>query len=237
MHLHLIVAVGSPPTRAALDATNVPVVFIAGDPIAAGFAASLAKPGGRATGLSVVYTELVTKQIDLLRQLVPRAKRIGHLTNSSNPVATLGLEEARNAARTLGVRLVTFDARNTVELDASLHAIQRRAVDAVLVSGELMLLANKTKIAQSLRKSKVPAMFPFKDYHEDGELMSYGPNLRETMRRVATYVDKIIKGASPSEIPIEQVSKYELVVDRRLARELGIEIPQSILVRADEVIR
>jgi putative ABC transport system substrate-binding protein len=233
----LIVAMGSPATRAALDATTTPIVFFVGDPVASHFAVSLARPGGNATGVSVVYTELITKHLELLRELVPKARRIIVLTNLSNPGAPPGQQKLQQAAAKLGVQLQTLTASNAAEIDVAIRSISHKSGDAVLVSGDLFFLANRNKIAQAVRKARLPAMFPFKQYHEAGVLMSYGPDYDAGMSQVATYVDRILKGAKPSELPIEQVSKYELVVNLRLARELGIEIPQSILVRADEVIR
>ena len=233
----LIVAMGSPATRAALDTTTKPIVFFAGDPVGSHFAMSLAKPGGNATGVSVVYSELIMKHLEFLHELVPRARRIIVLTNLSNPGTPPSQLKLEQAAAKLGVQLVTLTASNAAEIEVAIHSISRNAGDAVLVSGDLLLLANRQKIAQAVRKARLPAMFPFKQYHEAGVLMSYGPDYDAGMSQVATYVDRILKGAKPSELPIEQVSKYELVVDRRLARELGIEIPQSILVRADNVIQ
>jgi putative ABC transport system substrate-binding protein len=233
----LVVAIGSPATRAALDTTTKSIVFFVGDPVASHFAASLAKPGGNATGVSVVYTELITKHLELLHELVPRARRIIVLTNLSNPGFPPAQKTLQQAAAKLGVQLVTLTASNAAEIEVAIHSISRSAGDAVLVGGDLLLLANRHKIAQVVRKARLPAMFPFKQYHEAGVLMSYGPDYEAAMSQLAAYVDRILKGAKPSELPIEQVSKYELVVDLRLARELGIEIPQSILVRADEVIR
>ena len=237
LRVDIIVAMGSPATRAALDATTKPIVFLAGDPVASHFAASLARPGGNATGVSVVYSELVMKHLELLHELVPRAKRIIVLTNLSNPGTPPSQEKLEQAATKLGVQLVTLTAGNTAEVNTAIHGISRSAGDAVLVSGDLLILANRYKIAHAVRKAKLPAMFPFKQYHEAGVLMSYGPNYEAAMSQVATYVDRILKGAKPSELPIEQVSKYELVVNLQMARELGIEIPQSIMVRADQVIK
>jgi putative ABC transport system substrate-binding protein len=233
----LIIAMGSPAARAALDATMKPVVFLVGDPVASHFAASLGRPGGRGTGVSVVYSDLITKHLELLHELVPRARRIIVLTNLSNPGTPPAQEKLQQAARALGLQLVTLSAGNAAEMDAAVRAISRTAGDAVLVSGDLLALANRDKIARAVRKAKLPAMFPFKQYHEAGVLMSYGPNYDAAMAQIASYVDRFLKGAKPSDLPIEQVSKYELVVDVGIARELGIEVPQSILVRADEVIR
>ncbi len=233
----LIVAMGSPATRAALDATAKPVVFLAGDPVASGFASSLARPGGNATGVSVVFTEMITKDLELLHELVPRARRIIYLTNSFNPGWPPAQKSLEHAAKKLGVRLVILDARNAAEMDAAVHAIPRSAADAVLVSGDLLALANRDKIAQAVRKARLPAMFPFKKYHEAGVLMSYGANYEVAMSQIGTYIDRILKGAKPSELPIEQVSRYDFVINLRVAREMGIEVPQALLLRADEVIR
>ena len=224
--------------RAALEVTTtIPIVFLSGDPVTSGLAQSLAHPGGNATGVSVVVTELTAKRLEFLRLLAPRARRIACLMNSSNPSGVQQLEAAQQAARTLGVQLVTLDARNTVELDAALRALQRGAADGVLVTGDILFRVNRSKVTQAVRKARLPATFPFREYHEDRALMSYGPNLRDTGRKMAVYVDKILKGAKPADLPIEQMSKYELVVDLRVARELGLDVPQELLLSADEVIK
>ena len=224
--------------RAALEVTTtIPIVFLSGDPVTSGLAQSLAHPGGNATGVSVVVTELTAKRLEFLRLLAPRARRIACLMNSSNPSGVQQLEAAQQAARTLGVQLVTLDARNAVELDAALRALQRGAADGVLVTGDILFRVNRSKVTQAVRKARLPATFPFREYHEDRALMSYGPNLRDTGRKMAVYVDKILKGAKPADLPIEQMSKYELVVDLRVARELGLDVPQELLLSADEVIK
>jgi len=236
--VELIVAVGAPASRAALDATSLPVVFApVGDPVGTGFAASLPRPGGRGTGVAVESTELMAKRLELLRLAVPRARRVVFLMNSTNPITAPQLEAVQRAARALGVTVVPLDARNVGELDAALHALPRSEAGAVLVPADLLFLANKTKIAQAIRKARLPGMVSLREYHDDGVLMSYGVNLNDTMRRAAAYVDKILKGAKPSDIPIEQVSRFELVIDLRVARDIGIQIPQDLLLRADEVIR
>jgi putative ABC transport system substrate-binding protein len=224
--------------RAALEATTtIPVVFLSGDPVATGLAASLARPGRNGTGVSVVSTELYPKRLEYLHWLAPRARRIGFLTNPSNPIAATQLEATRQAAHTLGVRLVTLDARNEGELSAALRALQRGAADGVIVTADVVFRLNKSKVVQTIRKARLPAMFPYREYHNEGMLMSYGPNSTEVGRKMAVYVDKILKGAKPADLPIEQLSKYELVIDLRVARELGIKVPQDLLLRADEVIR
>lgn len=233
----LLVVFSTPAARAALDATSLPVVFLAGDPVAAGLAANLARPGGNATGVSLVTSELTAKRLELLRLAAPRARRFLVLTNSANPTTALQLAGAQEGARTLGVQLVVLDARNAAELDAALPRISQSSVGGVVVSAELLFLANRAKIAQALRETKLPAIFPATEYHDAGILLSYGPSLKQAMRRVAVFVDKILRGARPSDLPIEQVTKVELVIDLRVAYAQGLEIPQDLLLRADEVIR
>jgi putative ABC transport system substrate-binding protein len=234
----VIVVSGSLVTRIALEATRtIPVVFLAGDPVATGLAASLAKPGGNATGLSLIFTDLTAKRLEYLRVVAPKARRIGCLTNSSNPVGALQFEEAEKAGRALGVEMLKWDARNAAELDTILHALPRSGADAVLVAGDGFIYLNKAKIAAAMLKAKLPAMFPSKEYQDDGVLMSYGASLKVAAHKMAGYVDKILKGAKPADLPIEQISNYELVIDLRAARALGLNVPQELLLRADEVIR
>ena len=235
----VIVTSGAPATKAAMQVTAViPVVFVAvGDPVAGGFAASLARPGRNGTGVSVVATELYPKRLELLHRLAPKARRITCLLNSSHPLTARYLEEMERAARTLGIRLETLDARDTRELDAVLQSLDKNPPEAIFVGGDFLYLAHKEKVAAAVRKSRVPAIFASEDYHEHGALMSYGPSLRETGRLAADYVDKILKGANPSELPIQQISKFELIIDLRLAREFGIAVPRELLARAEKVIR
>jgi putative ABC transport system substrate-binding protein len=234
----LMVVVGTPAARAALQATTtIPIVFISGDPVASGLAQSVAHPGGNATGVSILSAELTGKRLELLRLAAPAARRIAFLFNSTDPPGVQQLDAAQKGARTLGVQLVAFDVRNQRELDAALLALPRSGVDGVLVTTGHVLRLNKSKVARAIRKAKLPAMFPYREYHDDGVLMSYGPNTQEVGRKMAFYVDKILKGAKPADLPIEEMSTYQLVIDLRVARELGIKVPQELLQRADEVIR
>lgn len=237
--VEVIVTTGTPAARAAMQGTaTIPVVFASvGDPVASGFAASLARPGRNGTGVSIVATELTAKRLEFLHQLAPKARRITYLVNSSNPNAARMLEETEIAARTLGVRLQTLDARNTRELEAVLQTLEKNPPEAVLVGGDGLYLANKGKVAAVVRKARIPAIFPYDDFHEHGALMSYGPSLREAGRLAAGYADKILKGANPSELPIQQMSRFELIIDLRLARDLGIDVPRELLARADRVIK
>jgi putative ABC transport system substrate-binding protein len=237
LNVDLIVTIGSPATRAALQATTKPVVMQVGDPVLGGFAASLRRPGGRATGVSIQTSDLNRKRLDLLHQLAPRARRVACLTNYANPLAMREQPELQSAARALNMKLLFLPAKDDAEIEAALQSFRVSAVDAVLVTPDLTWLANKTKVARAVREARIPAVFPYREYHEAGALLSYSVDEKEAFRRMATYVDKILKGANPAELPIEQISTYEVVIDLRIAREMRIQVPQELLYRANEVIR
>jgi ABC-type uncharacterized transport system substrate-binding protein len=233
----LIVAIGSPAARAALQVTTVPVVFVSGDPVGAGFAANLARPGGNGTGVSVLTPELEPKRLELLHVLVPQARRIGYLVNLSNPLASGIMADLQTAARKLGLQIETFDAPTVRKLDTALDAIKRNPPDALIVSSEAYFLTYKAKVAQAVRNAKIPAIFTYREYVAAGALVSYGPSLKQIGGLLAVYVDKILRGAKPADLAIEQTSKYELVIDVRVAREMSMQVPQELLLRADEIIR
>jgi putative ABC transport system substrate-binding protein len=214
----LIVAFGTPAARAVLDATStIPVVFYVGDPVATGLASSLAHPEGNATGISVLSTELTAKRLDLLHQLVPRARRIVYLINPSNPLTARLLQEAQDTSRKLGLQLMPIGARNAEELDLALSKVRRGHADGVLVT-DAFFVAERVKVVKVIRASRLPAMFGWKEDQEDGVLISYGPSFREGARRVAAYVDKVLRGSKPSQLPIEQDATYELIINLRVAR-------------------
>jgi putative ABC transport system substrate-binding protein len=232
----VIVAFWTPAARAAMRATSLPVVFVAGDPVATGLASNLAQPG-QATGVSMLNSELIGKRIQLLKQLAPSIRRIVFLMNPSNPLDGRMLEDAQKAAGALALDIMPVKARNVAEMDAALEALSRTPSSALLVSNDLLFLANSGKLSQAVRRGKHLAIFPFTDYHKDRVLMSYGPNSKIVTRRVASYVDRILKGAKPSELPIEQISQQELVIDLRVAHEMGVHVPDDVLLAADEVLR
>lgn len=224
--------------RAALDAsTTVPVVFISGDPIATGLAASLSKPGSNGTGVSVVSTELFPKRLEYLHWVAPRARRIAFLTNSANPAVPSAYEATQKAARVLGLKLITFDARNEAELDAALRELRRGGVDGIIVAGDSLFFSNRAKIVDGINKSRRPAVFAWVHDCYRAVLMCYGPDMREVGRKMAGYVDRILKGTKPADLPIEQISNYQLVINLRVARALKLNVPNDLLLRADEVIR
>jgi putative ABC transport system substrate-binding protein len=234
----VIVTFGTPAARAALSASaTIPVIFSAGDPVGTDLAESLVRPGRNGTGVSVVATDLSAKRLDLLHQLAPHARRIAYLMNSSNPLGALQLEQARIAAETLNLEIIVLDARNRSQLETRLHGLHAQSAYAVLVTADLLFQLHRATIASAIRRAKLPAIVPYKAYLDDGTLSSYGPNLKELSSRIAAYVDRISKGAKPSDLPIEQVSTYELVIDLRSARMLGINVPSDLLYRADEVIQ
>ncbi len=231
----LIVAVGSTGTRAALNATALPVVFMSGDPVKAGFAASLAKPGGNGTGLSVVSTDLDSKRLELLKRLVPRANRVALLRNPANPLAGKGGLDI--AAKKLGIEVVLLQATSASDLTSALRTLPDLDAQGVLVAGDALFFANKSQVAEAVRRAALPAVFPWSEYHEDEVLLSYGPNLSEAMRRMVPYVERILKGAKPADLPIEQLSTYEMVINLRVARQLRLKVPQDLEVMADKLLR
>jgi putative tryptophan/tyrosine transport system substrate-binding protein len=234
----LILALSTALARAVMRTTStIPIVFLSGDPIATGLTVSLARPSANATGVSAATPQLTAKRLDLLHQLIPHARRVAFLRNPSNAVLPAQFAEAQNAARQLGLHLETFDARGPDDLDAALRALQRSAPHAILVASDLGLLTEKAKITSAIRKARIPAVFPWREYHEDGALMSYGPDLKNTLRLTASYVARILKGAKPSDLPVEEISKFDLVIDLHVAHELNLKVPEELLFRADEVIR
>jgi putative ABC transport system substrate-binding protein len=238
LKVELIVGLGTPSARAAMEATStIPVVFHVGDPVAMGLAASIARPGGRATGVSVLSTELTAKRLEFLQLLAPRARRIVYIWNASNPAAAPLRNEAQHAAQKLGLHLETLNAGTIPELDRALRNMRRSGADGCLLGGDLLYVAEHARITRAIREARLPTVFPYPEFHDSGALVSYGPSLKANMRRVARYIDKILKGEKASELPVDQVSKFELVVDLREARSMGIEVPQTLLYRADEVIK
>jgi len=235
----VIVTFGTPAARAVLEETKIiPVVFAGvGDPIATGLVANLARPEANGTGVSLLSSELGVKRLDLLRQLVPRARRVAYLVDLANPSGAVQAKAVQATAQSLGIKLDTYNARNAAGIEAVLRAIPWKSTDGMLIGGDPIFIAEGAKISKAVRAARVPAVFPWPHFHEHRVLMSYGPNLRDVARRGAYYVDKILRGAKPSDLPVEQVSKVDLIIDLRLARELGIKVPQELLFRADRVIR
>jgi putative ABC transport system substrate-binding protein len=238
LKLNVIVATSSPAPEAAKQATRtIPIVFaVVGDPVAAGLVASLARPGGNITGLSTMGSEVVGKQLELLKEIVPKVSRVAVLQNPRNVNAPATLREAEGAARTLGVQLHILHASTSAEIDAAFAAMRSQHVGGVLVLRDAFLREQRTRIAALAAKSRLPAVYGNREAAEAGGLIAYGASVTQMYRHAATYVDKILKGAKPADLPVEQPTKFELVINLKTAKALGLTIPPSLLQRADEVI-
>jgi putative ABC transport system substrate-binding protein len=235
--VEVIVTVGTPASLAAMRATKtVPIVAQSGDPIASGLASSLAHPGGNLTGMSSQATDVEGKRLQLLKELIPDLSRVGILANPTNPYTKFALENARRGADVLGVKFEVLELSTAGAVDRTLQALSRLRPDAVLVIADPFLLGERRRIADFMTQNRMPSMFTFHEHVLAGGLMSYATNYHELFRRMATVVDKVLKGANPGDLPIEQPTQFELTLNLKTARVLGIEIPSSLLARADEVI-
>ena len=216
--------------------STIPIVMGASnDPVGARLIESLARPGTNVTGMTVVAPEVSRKRLQLLKEVVPRAIRIAVLADPSYPATALDLAEMRHAAQALGLRLDIVDVRTPAEIEPAIIAARDRA-DALLPVGDPFLTAHRARIAELAGKYRIPAIYYWKEFVEAGGLMAYGPNLRESYRRAATFVDKILKGARPSDLPVERPTTFELTINLKTAKAQGIAIPQAVLVRADRII-
>jgi ABC-type uncharacterized transport system substrate-binding protein len=239
LKVDVIVTGGPPAPEAAKQATStIPIVFaVTGDPVAEGLVARLARPGGNITGLATIAADLVAKQLELLKEVAPRISRVAVLQNPSNSGHPPQLRQAEGAAQVLGVQLHMVQAGSPAEIEAAFGAMRSHRVGGVLVLRDPLFYAQRTKIAALAAKSRLPAVYGNREEAEAGGLMTYGASIQVTFRRAATYVDKILKGAKPGDLPVEQPTKFELVINLKTARALGLTIPSSLLGRADEVIQ
>jgi putative ABC transport system substrate-binding protein len=238
LKVEVIVVPAGQNARAAQQATRtIPIVAASlGDPVGSGLATSLARPGGNLTGLSFAGPELAGKQIELLKETLPRLSRVTVLTNPSNKVHSAWVKEARAATRSLRLRLEPLEARRAEEFDAAFATLVSQHAGALLVLPDGMFLLHRARIAALAAKRRVPAMYGLREHVDAGGLVFYGASLRDSFRRAAIYVDKIVKGAHPGDLPIEQPTRFELVVNLKTAKALGLTVPPSLLARADEVI-
>ncbi len=235
----VIVATGGPvPALAAKKATKtIPIIFTAGDPVGQGIVASLDRPGGNLTGISVLSSQLNSKRLEILKEVVPGTSRVAVLANPANPPAMGMLKELEDAARKLKIRLQVLAAREPREIDDAFSTMMRERPGALLVVSDPMLFGQRERIVELTRKSRVPAAYEWREFVEAGGLMSYGATITDLYRRLATYVDKILKGAKPADLPVEQPTKFELVINLKTAKALRLTIPQTLLLRADEIIQ
>jgi putative ABC transport system substrate-binding protein len=238
MKVDVILAGSSTQVEAARQATRtIPIVFAAhADPVAIGHVASLARPGGNITGLSQLNTEFAGKGLELLNEAIPDAKLVGVLWDPTSPSHVPGLKAIQRTAERLGVALYMMPASAVGEFDEALSTMRRAHVKALQVASSPLVWRERARLAEVVLQYRLPAVFPNKENAQAGGLMSYGANLPDLFRRAAIYVDKILKGAVPADLPVEQASKYDLVINLKTAKVLGLTIPDLLLARADEVI-
>jgi putative ABC transport system substrate-binding protein len=239
LKVDVIVAVGGRATQDAQQATRtIPIVMsVVIDPVGSGLVASLARPGGNVTGLTIMASDLVGKQLELLKEVVPKVSRVALLWNPANPGSAPQLRQAEAAARALGVRLQPLEARGPQEIDSAFAAMTRERAGALLILPDAIFGNQRRQIAELAAKRRLPSLLGVGEYAEAGGLMTYSANNLDLERRAATFVDKILKGAKPADLPVEQPAKFELVINLRTAKAIGLTIPQSLLLRADEVIQ
>jgi putative ABC transport system substrate-binding protein len=229
---------GTPPTLAAKAATaTIPIVFAAaGDPVRQGLVSSLARPGGNVTGVSIFSPELSTKRLELLKQTAPDATRLAVMANPDNPAVASTLRDMAAAAQLLGVELVNLPVRQSAQVDGAFEDATREGVGALVVGDDALLRLNRAEIVDLAARHRLPTIYPFPPYVEVGGLMSYGVSVASNGRRAAYYVDRILKGAKPADLPFEQPMTFDFVVNMKTARELGLTFPDEIMLQVTEVI-
>ena len=239
LKVDVIVTGGSIITRAAKEATvTIPIVMAQDpDPIGNGFVASLARPGGNITGLATLAPELSGKQLELMKEIVPRLSRVAVLGTSTRPGNAQSLKETELAAGAFGVKLQYLDILGHKDIETAFRAASKGRANAVLVLTSAVAISQRTQITDLAVKNRLPAIYDGAEFVEDGGLMTYSASQNDLYRRAATYVDKILKGAKPGDLPVEQPTKFELVVNLKTARQIGLTIPSHILLRADKVIK
>jgi putative ABC transport system substrate-binding protein len=238
LKVDIIVALSAPAAQAAKQATTtIPIVMVGvGDPVEARLVANLSRPGGNITGSSSLAGELSAKRLELLKEVVPGLARVAVLWNSANPAKAVDWREAQVAARTLRVSLQSREVRGPGDFESVFARMTKDRPDALLALGDPLLLQERGRIVEFAARNRLPAMYEHRVYTDAGGLIAYGPDFRELYRRAATYVDKILKGARPADLPVEQPTKFELVINLKTARTLGLTIPPSVLSRADQII-
>jgi putative ABC transport system substrate-binding protein len=234
----VILTYGTPASQAAKRATaTIPIVMAAIiDPLASGLVTSLARPGENLTGQSMMSPDLVEKQLEILKEVVPKVSRVALLHNPANPGNAPQVRHAQNAARALGVRLQLLGARGSSEIDSAFAAMTNEQAGAVIVLVDAMLQDNRTRITDLAARNRLPAVYGLSEYAEARGLSAYGPNRLDMFRHAATYVDKILKGVKPGDLPVERPNRFELIINLKTAKALRLTIPPALLQRADQVI-
>jgi putative ABC transport system substrate-binding protein len=236
LKVDVIVTYGSAVARVKQATAIIPIVFaISVDPVGGGLVASLARPGGNVTGLSQQAIDTAGKRLELLREVVPRLRRLAIMGNVGYPDAVLAMGEAQATARTLGLEVAPLEIQRAEDIAPAFEALKAQA-DALYVVIDALLNANRARIITLALGARLPTIFGTRDWVQSGGLMSYGPNFSDLFRRAAEYVDKILSGAKPGDLPVEQPTKFELIINLNTAKALGLTIPESFLLRADEVI-
>jgi putative ABC transport system substrate-binding protein len=232
-----VIVTGGVAVPAAKQATSViPIVFaVENDPVGAGFVASLARPGGNVTGLSVQSPDLVGKRLDLLRELIPSLRRLAIMANVGYPAAILDMREVQAAGRIHGLDIISLEIRRAEDIGPALEDVRGRA-DAVYICTDALVATHRLRINTIANAARLPTMHSAREYVAVGGLISYGPSYLDLFRRAATYVDKILRGAKPADLPVEQPTRFDLVINLTTAKTIGLTIPESFLLRADEVI-
>jgi putative tryptophan/tyrosine transport system substrate-binding protein len=239
LNVDIIVTTSTPGAQAGQQATkSIPIVLtLVSDPVESGLVGSLARPGGNVTGLSLMHPDLTGKRLELLKEVIPKLSRVAVLSNSANPIIPPLLRETEAAARALGIQLQVVEVRGPTEFDGAFSAMTRDRAGALVVLPDGIFQNERRRIAALAVKSRLPAMYAWREAVEDGGLMSYGASVPDIFRRAATYVDKILKGAKPAELPVEQPIKFEFVINLKAAKQIGLTIPPNVLARADKVIK
>ncbi len=240
LKVDVIVTGANPVIAAVKQATaTIPVVIaVSRDPVGAGFVASLARPGGNITGLANdPAPEILGKNLELLKEAVPGVSRVALLWNPAPPGAGTYRNVVESAARKLGVTFQSVEVRGRNEFEAGFAAMVRERADGVVVAGDPVIFGPRSQVVLLAARNRLPAVYPQREFAEAGGLMSYGPNVAHQFRRAATYVDKILKGAKPGDVPVEQATRFEFIINLKTAKALGLTIPQSVLIRADEVVQ
>jgi putative ABC transport system substrate-binding protein len=239
LKVDVIVTSGPTATRPAKEATStIPIVMtFDDDPVGSGFVASLARPGGNITGLSTLSPEISGKQLELMREIFPRLGRVAVIGTSTRQGTAQTLKEMEPAAGAFGLKLQYLDIQNPKDLESVFRAASNGRADAVLVLQSPVFNSHRAQIAELALKNRLPATYPRREFVEDGGLMSYGVSISDLDRRAATYVDKILKGAKPADLPVEQPTKFEFIINLKAAKQIGLTIPPNVLARADKVIR
>jgi putative tryptophan/tyrosine transport system substrate-binding protein len=238
LKVDLLVALGTPAIVAAKNVTNtIPIVMIAGDPVEVGLIDSLARPGGNITGITNLSHELSSKRLELLKETVPKASRVAVLWNSDGPGSTLGWKKSQLAGRDLGLQVHSMSVHHEDDFEGAFKEAVRTRSDALLQTGNVFFHANQSRITELAMKHRLPAIYERREFVEAGGLMSYAPNNAELFRRIAYFVSRILRGTKPGDLPVEQPTRFELVINLRAAQQIGITIPPDVLMWAEKVIK